>query len=390
MRIGVLTAGGDCPGLNAVIRSVVHRAVVDYGNEVIGFRDGWRGLLEATTAARPRRGRRHARPRRHDPRLGPGRSPRSCATAWSGRKGMLAALGIDALIPIGGEGTLRPRPLLSRAGVPVVGVPKTIDNDIDVTDRDLRLRHRRQRRHRGDRPAARPPPSRTSGCWSSRSWAGTPAGSRCTPGMAAGAHAIVVPERPFDIDELAGMVERAVRARASSSRSSSSPRARTPRPGTMDVRATAAMDEYGHERFTGVGPAARRRAGAAASARRRGRSILGHVQRGGTPTSYDRVLATRFGWHAVEAAHRGEFGQMTALRGTEIEMVPLAEAVRDAEDGPDGAVRRGGVRALRIRLARCEAAPGRRCRSGGGSTLVGEAHNGYESGVSRWITAGTA
>jgi 6-phosphofructokinase 1 len=323
MRIGVLTAGGDCPGLNAVIRSVVHRAVAGHNDEVIGFEDGFKGLLDG-----------HYRPldlnavsgilARGGTILGSARLERDrLREAAENCAELTAKYGIDALIPIGGEGTLTAARMLSDAGMPVVGVPKTIDNDINGTDRTFgfdtavgvateaidRLKttaesHQRvmvvevMGRHAG--------------------WIALESG------MAGGAHGICLPERPFEVGSLVKMVEErfsrgkkfAVVCVAEGAR---------PAEGTMPYE-KGVIDQFGHERFTGIGTRL-----AVELETRLGKEarpvILGHVQRGGTPTAYDRVLATRFGWHAVEAAHTGHFGMMTALRGTSIEMVPLAEGV---------------------------------------------------------------
>ncbi|GHF21569.1 6-phosphofructokinase [Streptomyces morookaense] len=331
MRIGVLTSGGDCPGLNAVIRSVVHRAVVDHGDEVVGFRDGWRGLLEGD----------------HRPLgledvagilatggtiLGSSRvQPAQLRDGVERAKEHVAALGIDAVIPIGGEGTLKAARLLSDAGLPVVGVPKTIDNDITSTDVTFgfdtavgvatdALDRLKTTAESHQRVLIVEVMGRHTGWIALNS------------GMAAGAHAIVVPERPFDIEELAEVVGKrfadgkrfAIVVVAEGAK---------PREGTMAFE-TGGTDVYGHERFAGV---ARQLAGELE--RRLGKEarpvILGHVQRGGTPSAYDRVLATRFGWHAVEAVHRKEFGMMTALRGNEITLVPLADAVAQLKTVPE-------------------------------------------------------
>ncbi|MBU7596323.1 6-phosphofructokinase [Streptomyces sp. P38-E01] len=330
MRIGVLTAGGDCPGLNAVIRSVVHRAVVDRDDEVIGFEDGFKGLLEG-----------RYRPldlnsvsgilTRGGTILGSARLERDrLRDACDNSEELMARLGIDALVPIGGEGTLTAATMLSDAGLPVVGVPKTIDNDISATDRTFgfdtavgvateamdRLKttaesHQRvmvvevMGRHAG--------------------WIALEAG------MAGGAHGICLPEKPFAVDELCKMIEErfsrgkkfAVVCVAEGAR---------PAEGSMEY-GKGNIDQYGHERFVGIGnrlaTELEHRIGTEARP-----VILGHVQRGGTPTAYDRVLATRFGWHAVEAAHRGDFGMMTALRGTDIVMTPLADATRELKTVP--------------------------------------------------------
>ncbi|NEB81443.1 6-phosphofructokinase [Streptomyces sp. SID14478] len=330
MRIGVLTAGGDCPGLNAVIRSVVHRAVTHYGDEVLGFEDGYAGLLDG----------RH-RPldlnavsgilARGGTILGSSRLERDKFRAFCDNAKQLAAeIGFDVLIPIGGEGTLTAARMLADAGLPVVGVPKTIDNDISSTDRTFgfdtavgvateaidRLKttaesHQRvmvvevMGRHAG--------------------WIALESG------MAGGAHGICLPERPFDPADLVKMVEERF-ARGKKFAVVCVAEGAHPADGTMDY-GTGAIDQFGHERFQGIGTAL-----AFELESRLGKEarpvILGHVQRGGTPTAYDRVLATRFGWHAVEAAHRGEFGKMTALRGTDISMVPLADAVTELKTVP--------------------------------------------------------
>ncbi|AWZ07156.1 MULTISPECIES: 6-phosphofructokinase [unclassified Streptomyces] len=331
MRIGVLTSGGDCPGLNAVIRSVVHRAVVDHGDEVIGFHDGWRGLLEcdyrkldldAVSGILARGGTI----------LGSSRvQPAHLRDGVERARGHVADLGLDAIIPIGGEGTLKAANLLSQGGLPIVGVPKTIDNDIASTDVTFgfdtavgvateALDRLKTTAESHQRVMVVEVMGRHTGWIALHS------------GMAAGAHAIVVPERPFDIEELTKIVgERfsqgkrfAIVVVAEGAK---------PAEGSSMALEAGGTDMYGHERFAGIGNRL-----AVELEDRLGKEarpvILGHVQRGGTPTAYDRVLATRFGWHAVEAAHRGEFGMLTALRGTDIEMVPLAEAVQTLKTVP--------------------------------------------------------
>ncbi|MCG7524827.1 6-phosphofructokinase [Streptomyces sp. OfavH-34-F] len=330
MRIGVLTSGGDCPGLNAVIRSVVHRAVVDHGDEVIGFNDGWRGLLEcdyrkldldAVGGILARGGTI----------LGSSRvQPAHLRGGVETARGHVRDLGLDAIIPIGGEGTLKAANLLSEAGLPIVGVPKTIDNDIASTDVTFgfdtavgvateALDRLKTTAESHQRVMIVEVMGRHTGWIALHS------------GMAAGAHAIVVPERPFDIDELTEVVGRRFSAGKKFAIVVVAEGAK-PREGTMAFE-SGAKDVYGHERFTGVATQL-----SVELEQRLGKEarpvILGHVQRGGTPTAYDRVLATRFGWHAVEAAHRGDFGMMTALRGTEITLVPLAHAVETLKTVP--------------------------------------------------------
>ncbi|MDF3289340.1 ATP-dependent 6-phosphofructokinase [Streptomyces silvisoli] len=335
MRIGVLTAGGDCPGLNAVIRSVVHRGLTGHGDEVIGFEDGFNGLLEgryrpldlnAVSGILARGGTilgsaRLERARLHE--------------AADNADALCRKYGIDVLIPIGGEGTLTAARMLADAGMPVVGVPKTIDNDISATDRTFgfdtavmvateaidRLKttaesHQRvmvvevMGRHAG--------------------WIALESG------MAGGAHGICVPERPFDPADLVAMVEERF-ARGKKFAVICVAEGAHPIQGTM-AYGYGEIDAYGHERFMGIGTRL-----AEELAFRLGKEarpvILGHVQRGGVPTAYDRVLATRFGWHAVQAAHEGAFGHMTALRGTSIEMVPLKDAITELKRVPDDRIR---------------------------------------------------
>jgi 6-phosphofructokinase 1 len=235
------------------------------------------------------------------------------------------------LIPIGGEGTLTAARMLSDAGMPVVGVPKTIDNDINGTDRTFgfdtavtvateaidRLKttaesHQRvmvvevMGRHAG--------------------WIALEAG------MAGGAHGICVPERPFDPADLVAMVgERFSRGKKFAVVCVAE--GAHPAKDTMEY-GVGAIDKYGHERFTGIGTTLARELEIRLGKEARP-VILGHVQRGGVPTAYDRVLATRFGWHAVEAAHKGAFGHMTALHGTRVTMVPLADAVTHLKTVPE-------------------------------------------------------
>jgi phosphofructokinase-like protein len=309
--------------LNAVIRSVVRTAASHYGSEVIGFRDGWRGLLEDRTTPL-------------DIAAVDGLLTRGGTTLGSARvapelldqglpqmKGVLAAHAIDVLIPIGGEGTLTAAHLLSQAGVPVVGIPKTIDNDIGETDLTFgfdtavsiatemidRL-HTTAESHQ--RVLLVEVMGRHAG------WIALHAG------LASGAHLTLVPEEPFDVDAVCRLVS-ARFERGDTHVIGVIAEGATPRPGTMALR-DGGVDEYGHRRFTGVaqqlGEELERRTGKEVRT-----TVLGHVQRGGTPTSFDRVLATRFGLHATIAAHEGAHGQMVALRGTEIELVPLEKAV---------------------------------------------------------------
>ena len=228
MRVGLLTGGGDCPGLNAVIRAVVRRGLAEDGNSFVGFRHGWAGVIEnEADRADARRALGDPAPRRHDPRHladEPVRGRRRRHGAPSARRCRRA--GVDALVPIGGEDTLGVALRLHADGVPVVGVPKTIDNDLGgtdftfgfqtavqiVTDAIDRL-HTTAESH--NRVMVLEVMGRHAG------WIATHAG------MAGGADAILVPERPFDIEDVVRARARAATRAARTSRSSSSPRARS-------------------------------------------------------------------------------------------------------------------------------------------------------------------
>jgi 6-phosphofructokinase 1 len=330
MRIGVLTGGGDCPGLNAVLRSVVRTAEIRYDSEVVGFRNGWRGLLE-DDAAPLDIARVDGLLTRGGTVLGSARVAKHRLHDGLDRmQQVLEAHGVDVLLPIGGEGTLTAAAMLSREGVPVVGIPKTIDNDIDGTDLTFgfdtavsiatemidRL-HTTAESHQ--RVLLVEVMGRHAG------WIALNAG------LAAGAHLTLVPEEPFDVEEVCRIVTERF-DRGDSHVIGVVSEGATPVPGTMPLR-DGGLDEYGHRRFTGVaqqlGEELERRTGKEVRT-----TVLGHVQRGGTPTSFDRVLATRFGLHAAIAAHEGRTGQMVALHGTEIRLVPLADAVAELKTVP--------------------------------------------------------
>jgi 6-phosphofructokinase 1 len=323
VHIGVLTGGGDCPGLNAVLRSVVRTAEIQYGSEVVGFRNGWRGLLENDPVPLDI-ARVDGLLTRGGTTLGSARvAPAQLHDGLGRMAEVLAEHGVDVLVPIGGEGTLTAAAMLSREGVPVVGIPKTIDNDIDGTDLTFgfdtavsiatemidRL-HTTAESHQ--RVLLVEVMGRHAG------WIALHAG------LASGAHLTLVPEEPFDIVEVCKLVTNRF-DRGDSHVIVVVSEGAHPTPGTMRLR-DGGIDEFGHRRFTGVaqqlGDELEGRTGKEVRT-----TVLGHVQRGGTPTSFDRVLATRFGLHATIAAHEGNTGQMVALRGTEIGLVPLEQAV---------------------------------------------------------------
>ncbi len=329
MRIGVLTGGGDCPGLNGVIRAVVRKGVEVYGHEFVGYRDGWRGPLEGVS-----RPLGVAEVRGILPRGGTvlGSSRTNPLKVDGGVEQIRATLerdGVDALVAIGGEDTLGVATRLAEQGVTVVGVPKTIDNDLGATDYTFgfdtavtiateaidRLHTTAESHHR------------VLICEVMGRHAGWIA---LHAGMAGGANVILVPERPFDIDQVCRYVEQ--RFALEYAPILVVAEGALPKEGTLETR-EGELDAFGHARLGGIGHLLEReieqRTGKEARA-----TVLGHVQRGGSPTAFDRVLSTRFGLHAVDAVHDGESGVMVALRGTDIVRVPLAEATRELKTVP--------------------------------------------------------
>jgi phosphofructokinase-like protein len=326
MRIGVLTGGGDCPGLNAVIRAIVRKGVQVHGHDFVGFRDGWRGPMDADIIPLDVEAVRGLLPRGGTV-LGSSRTnPYKVDGGLDRIRATVEALEIDALIAIGGEDTLGVANKLQNDGVvSVVGVPKTIDNDLGATDYTFgfdtavsiateaidRLHTTAESHHR------------TLICEVMGRHAGWIA---LHSGIAGGANVILIPERPFDIDEVADYVKRRFSTHRYAPIVVVSEGA-VPKEGTLTVVGWE-KDAFGHERLGGIGQLLERelevRTGHEARA-----TVLGHVQRGGTPTAYDRWLATRFGLHAVDAATDGAFGTMVALQGTKIVRVPIGEATRE-------------------------------------------------------------
>ncbi len=321
MRVGVLTGGGDCPGLNAVIRAVVRKGVNGHGFEFVGFRDGWRGPLDGITMPLGIEQCRGILPR-GGTILGSSRTNPFAVDGGVERiKDNLAAAGVDALIAIGGEDTLGVATKLADLGVAVVGVPKTIDNDLSGTDFTFgfdtavnvateaidRLHTTAESHHR---VLVVEVMGRHAGWIALHS------------GMAGGASAVLIPEVPFDIDAVCAHVE--TRFRSEYAPIIVVSEGAVPADGSGMTLASGEKDSFGHVRLGGIGDRLaheiEQRTGKEARA-----VVLGHIQRGGTPTAFDRWLATRFGLQAVDAVADGEYGVMVALRGTSIVRVPLAE-----------------------------------------------------------------
>lgn len=323
MKIGILTSGGDCPGLNAVIRGAVLKGVISHDAEFVGFRWGWKGVVE-----------RDLMPiTRHDVRglskqggtiLGSSRT-----NPFEGDQGgpdnirtLLEDEGIDAIIAIGGEGTLTAaRRLVDEGGLPVIGVPKTIDNDLAATDYSFgfdtaveiateaidRLRTTAESHNR---------------CMVLEVMGRHVGWIALHSGMAGGAHAILIPEQPMSIEEICHYVD-SVRERG---RAPLIVVAEGFKLDTMEeAHSHLGLDAFDRPRLGGIAeklaPIIEERTGIESR-----HTVLGHIQRGGAPSAYDRVLATRLGMAAVDAAVDRAWGSMVTLRGTDIARVTIAEA----------------------------------------------------------------
>ncbi|MEZ5216329.1 MAG: ATP-dependent 6-phosphofructokinase [Ilumatobacteraceae bacterium] len=366
MRVGVLTGGGDCPGLNAVIRAIVRKGERHYGDEIIGFLDAWDGVLNRRYMPLDVRSLRGMLPK-GGTLLGTRRgSPYDYDDGIARVREALAELSLDALIVIGGNGSLTVASRLhSEGGIPVIGVPKTIDNDIvgtDVTfgfhtavqiatDAIDRL-HTTAESH--DRVMVVEVMGRHAG------WIATYAG------IAGGATDILVPERPFDLDEVAHTIlRRHERGRWASIIVVAE--GAEPKANSIELP-DQGFDSSGHKRLGGIAsfiaPELEKRTGFEARVVQ-----IGHVQRGGTPTAYDRVLSTRYGLAAIDAVHEEAWGDMVVLRSTKIQRAPMTETVgltRTLDMSLYRGRRRGVLRLIRpqVRSAWAAAAAGSDRRAG--------------------------
>ena len=329
MRIGVLTGGGDCPGLNAVIRSVVRKSMVQYGWEVYGIRNGWAGYLtsdvepldlERVSGILPKGGTILG-----TSRTNPFKQEGGPDTIIRGAKD----LGIDATVAIGGEDTIGVAYKLFNLGMPTVGVPKTIDNDLAGTDYTFgfdtainiatdaidRLHTTAESHHRVMVVEVM---GRHTG------WIAVYAG------IAGGADMILIPERPFEMEKVCDMIrqrqERGKRFSIVVVAEGAKFLSEGDTDGSLIVQ-EAEVDEFGHVRLGGIGNVRGREIERRTGFETRV-SVLGYVQRGGTPTAFDRILATRFGVKACELVEKGEFGKIVALKGNKVVSVPMDEALQ--------------------------------------------------------------
>lgn len=329
MRIGVLTGGGDCPGLNAAIRAIVRRAI-QYGDDVVGIRHGWRGWFNDEFVPL---GRKEISGILHRGGTILGTSRTNPYKKIDGEQTIIQKMkeqNIDVLIPIGGEDTLGVAAKLSKAGVKLVGIPKTIDNDLNGTDYtfgfDTAINiateaidriHTTAESH--DRVIVVEVMGRHAGWIALYS------------GLAGGADMILIPEEPFSIEKVCDSIKRrhengknfSIVVAAEGAKIDTSED--TDKDGSF-VLASLEKDAFGHIRLGGIADIIaieiERRLGYESRS-----TVLGHIQRGGSPTAMDRVLGTRFGIHAVEMVHKNLFGRMAALRGKDIVDVDLQDAV---------------------------------------------------------------
>jgi ATP-dependent phosphofructokinase / diphosphate-dependent phosphofructokinase len=324
MRVAMLTGGGDCPGLNAVMRAVARKGERVYGDELVGFQDGWKGTLEDRLVPLGVEQLRGTLPRGGTV-IGSSRTnPYKVDGGPELVKATLARNRIDALVAIGGEDTLGVAHRLAGEGVAVVGVPKTIDNDLSATELTFgfdtavqvcvdaidRL-HTTAESH--DRVMVVEVMGRHAGHIAA--WAG----------IAGGATITLIPEQPFDVEAVC----EAIRHRHTEGKRLASivviSEGATPKEGTMELQ-SGELDAFGHVRLGGIGMLLAEQIEDRTGYETRV-TTLGHVQRGGTPTAFDRVLASRFGVAAIDAVHDEAWGTMVALQAGHVVRVPLAEAV---------------------------------------------------------------
>ena len=323
--IGVLTSGGDCPGLNAVIRGVVRKAERQYGWRTLGFHDGWRGLLDDSCEELTVEGCRGILPQ-GGTIIGTSRfTPFMYDDGMDRVRATLDEHAVDALVMIGGEGSLASAQKAFELGVPVVGVPKTIDNDVGLTERTFGFDTAVQiatdaidRLHTTAESHNRVMVVEVMGRHVGHiaTWAG----------MAGGATLTLVPEEPFDIAEVCDALTRR-HARGKYASIVVVAEGAQPVEGTLDIPEPP-LDQYGHKRLGGICNVVAAEIEARTGFETRV-TVLGHVQRGGTPTAFDRALSSWYGVEAADAIADGAFGSMVAFRCGEMVRVPIADAVAE-------------------------------------------------------------
>lgn len=336
-RLGILTSGGDCPGLNALIRGAVLSGIISHGYDFVGFRDGWHGVLVGDTMPLPRPAVRGIA-RLGGTMLGTSRTNPLKDGGVEAVLGSLQRLGVDGIIAVGGEGTLAAAKILSEQGIKVIGVPKTIDNDLDATDFTFgfdtavqtateaidRLRTTGESHHR---------------CMIAEVMGRNAGWIALHAGMASGAHAILIPEQQVPLAQVVRWVE------------SARDRGRAPLvvvaeafvPEGQDAPyAPRGLDTFGRPRLGGIALYLEQELQSLTGIESRA-TILGYIQRGGAPTAFDRILATRLGIAAVESAANNRWGTMVSLRGTDIVNVGFEAALGRLKTVPEQRYREAAV-----------------------------------------------
>ena len=323
MKVAVLSGGGDAPGINAVIRAVVKKGIESYEYEMVGVRNGWQGLVEnefitlnldEISGILPRGGSI----------LGTSRT-----NPFKHKDGAQKILrnaketGLGAVVVIGGEDTLGVAYKLCEMGLPCVGVPKTIDNDLLGTDYTFGFNtavsiatDTLDRLHTTAESHQRVIILEVMGRYTG--WIALEAG------LAGGADAILIPEKPFDLDEVCNLIKQR-QSRGKNFSVVVVAEGAKPKEG-KEILYSDSTDEFGHVRFGGVGYYLGKEIEKRIDTETRV-VVLGHLQRGGSPTAFDRILATRFGIAAIDLVHQGQFGRIVAIQGNEIVSVPLKDVV---------------------------------------------------------------
>jgi len=324
MKVGILTGGGDCPGLNSVIRAVVRKGIEHYKYEMIGIRNGWKGLLEMNYGPLDLRSVSGILPR-GGTILGTSRTnPAKIDKGFEKAKDNFIKMGLGALIAIGGEDTLGVANKLTSMNVNIIGVPKTIDNDLSATDftfgfdtavnivmEALDRLHTTAESH--DRVMVCEVMGRHAG------WIAT------YGGIAGGGDVILIPEEKFDIEEVCENIKKR-HARGKNFSIVVAAEGAQPKDAGDFFTASKELDSFGHVKLGGIGEALAKEIEKRTGFETRA-TVLGHIQRGGSPTAFDRVLGTRFGIAAIDQVKKGDFGKMVALQGNKIVVVPLEQAV---------------------------------------------------------------
>jgi len=324
MKVGILSGGGDAPGINAVIRAIVRKAIQNYGYETFGIKDGWRGLVEGEFIPLDLKNISGLLPRGGSI-LGTSRT--NPFKSEDGAKQILKNVseqGVEAVIVIGGEDTLGVAYKLYEMGLSIVGVPKTIDNDLVGTDYTFGFQtavaiacEALDRLHTTAESHHRVIILEVMGRYTG--WIALESG------IAGGADVILIPEKPFDVEEVCECIRRRQKRGRTFSLVVAAEGAKPK--GGQEIVYSSGVDEFGHAKLGGVGYYIGKEIEKRFENIDTRAVVLGHLQRGGSPNAFDRVLATRFGIAAIDLVHEGRFDQMVALQGNAIVSVPLKDVV---------------------------------------------------------------